>query len=310
MSAAQAAAAASRLQQRARAAALLLALLWGASFSIQKTAYNALGPGGFLFGRSLLMSACALALLRWRGRLGWPQLARSEWRTLVGITLIGPVLHIVLVTYGIHWSTAFSSSLILACGPVFTLILLRVLRGAALRRDQMLGVALAFGGVLLLMSDKLLQANWHASVGDLMMLLGAAVFSLYTIWVTPMVLRHGGPEVMCWTTLLASPLLLAFTAPAAWHAPYASVGPGIWAAFLWTVLVSAFLGWLIWTWVNAVRGVARSAPLMYLVPPVAGVVAWLTVGETFGALKMLGAALALVGVAWAQRAGQAPSGGA
>ncbi len=302
-------AAATQLQTRALAAALLLALLWGASFSIQKAAYAAMGPGGFLFGRSLLMSACALALLRWRGRLGWPQLASDEWRKLVGITLIGPVLHIVLVTYGIHWSTAFSSSLILACGPVFTLLLLRVLRGMPLQRSQMAGVGLAFGGVLLLMSDKLLQNDWRASGGDLMMLVAAAVFSLYTIWVTPMVVRHGGPEIMCWTTLLASPLLLSFTAPAAWHAPYASVGPGIWAAFLWTVLVSAFLGWLIWTWVNAVRGVARSAPLMYLVPPVAGVVAWLTVGETFGPLKMLGAALALGGVAWAQRSRQVNKGG-
>ncbi len=302
-------AAASQLQARALAAALLLALLWGASFSIQKAAYAAMGPGGFLFGRSLLMAACALALLRWRGHLGWPQLAPSEWRTLIGITLIGPVLHIVLVTYGIHWSTAFSSSLILACGPVFTLILLRVLRGVPLQRRHVVGVALAFGGVLLFMSEKLLQANWRASGGDLMMLVAAAVFSLYTIWVTPMVLRHGGPEVMCWTTLLASPLLLAITAPAAWQAPYASVGPGIWAAFLWTVLISAFLGWLIWTWVNAVRGVARSAPLMYLVPPVAGVVAWLTVGETFGPLKMLGAALALFGVAWAQRSRAPASGG-
>jgi len=66
------------------------------------------------------------------------------------------------------------------------------------------------------------------------------------------------------------------------------------------VLVSAFMGWMLWGWINAVRGVARTAPLMYLIPPVAGVVAWLTVGETFGVQKIIGAALALAGVAWAQ----------
>jgi hypothetical protein len=43
---------------------------------------------------------------------------------------------------------------------------------------------------------------------------------------------------------------------------------------LWAVLVSAFLGWLVWGWINAVRGVARTAPLLYLMPPVAGLVAW------------------------------------
>ncbi len=292
--------AAHALQRRALGASLLLVLLWGASFTIQKVAYSALGPGGFLFGRSLLMSACAVALLCWRGSPIVPDLNRREWRVLLGLTLLGPVLHIVIVTYGIHWSTAFSTALIMACGPVITLILLRVVRGTPLQRNQVLGVAVAFGGVLLFMSDKLLQYDWRASIGDLMLLAAAVVFSLYTIWVTPLVTRHGGAEVMCWTTLLAAPLMLAGFAPAAWEAPYASVGTMVWLAFVWAVVAAAFMGWILWAWINSVRGVARTAPILYLVPPVAGLVAWVTVGESFGALKIAGGALALAGVAWAQ----------
>lgn len=288
------------LQRRALGGSLLLVLLWGASFTIQKAAYAALGPGGFLFGRSLLMSVCAVGLLCWRGSPIVPVLNRREWRVLLGLTLLGPVLHIGVVTYGIHWSTAFSTALIMACGPVVTLILLRVLRGTQLHRNQMLGVAIAFGGVLLFMSDKLLQYDWRASIGDMMLLGAAVLFSLYTIWVTPLVTRHGGAEVMCWTTLLAAPLMLAASAPAAWDTPYASVGLPVWAAFVWSVVAAAFMGWILWAWVNSVRGVARTAPILYLVPPVAGLVAWLTVGESFGALKFGGGALALVGVAWAQ----------
>jgi len=68
------------------------------------------------------------------------------------------------------------------------------------------------------------------------------------------------------------------------------------------VLISAFAGWLVWGWVNAVRGVARSAPLMYLMPPVAGLVAWALTGERYTAVKLAGAALTLVGVALAQYA--------
>ena len=69
---------------------------------------------------------------------------------------------------------------------------------------------------------------------------------------------------------------------------------------LYAVLISAFLGWLVWGWVNAVRGVARSAPLMYLMPPVAGLVAWAVTGERYTGIKLAGAALALAGVALAQ----------
>lgn len=66
------------------------------------------------------------------------------------------------------------------------------------------------------------------------------------------------------------------------------------------MLVSAFLGWMLWGWVNAVRGVARTAPLLYGVPPVAGLVAWLTVSECYGGPKLAGAALVRGGVAWTQ----------
>ena len=133
-----------------------------------------------------------------------------------------------------------------------------------------------------------------------MMLVAAVVFSLYTFLATPLIERHGGPEVMCWATLLAAPLMLVLNAQAALVAPYAALSPDIWSAFFWAVLVSAFLGWMLWGWVNAVRGVARTAPLLYDVPPVAGLFAWLTVGEGFGALKIAGAALALGGVTWTQ----------
>jgi drug/metabolite transporter (DMT)-like permease len=45
---------------------------------------------------------------------------------------------------------------------------------------------------------------------------------------------------------------------------------------------------------------------MYLMPPVAGVMAWLTLGETFTWLKIAGAAVTMAGVAWAQFAGGPP----
>ena len=60
------------------------------------------------------------------------------------------------------------------------------------------------------------------------------------------------------------------------------------------------MGWLVWGWVNAQRGVARSAPLQYLMPLVAGVVAWWATSERFTSVKLLDAALTLAGVVLVQ----------
>jgi drug/metabolite transporter (DMT)-like permease len=288
---------------RERAAMLLavaLVLVWGVNFTVQKAVFDAVTPAGFLFVRYLVMPACAVALLWQRYGRRWPAMTRAEWWALARLAFMGHVLHVGLVTFGIHWSTAFSSSLILACGPVFTLLLLRLLGVERLTRAQVAGVAVACAGVLVFMSDKLLGAQWQAGRGDLVLLVAAAFFAAYTVAAKPMIERHGGVAVMAYATLIGSVPLVLASAPAGLAVPWASVTPIIWAGIVWAVVVSAFFGWLVWGWINAVRGVARTAPLMYLVPPVAGFVAWLATGEGYGPAKLGGAALTLAGVALAQ----------
>ena len=126
-------------------AALALIVVWGANFSVQKAVFNVLSPGGFLFVRYLIMPIAAALLLCWRHGAHWPRVSRADGIALLKLGLAGHLIHVGLVTYGIHWSTAFSSSLILACGPVFTLLILRWYGLERLTRGQVAGVGVADG---------------------------------------------------------------------------------------------------------------------------------------------------------------------
>ena len=195
-----------RESSRQRAALLLacaLILVWGINFSVLKAVLSTLTPSGFLFIRYLIMPLCAAALLWQRYGRHWPRLPRADLWALLRLGLLGHLLHVGLVTFGIHWSTAFSSSLILACGPVFTLLLLRGLGVERLTRAQIVGVAIACIGVLIFLSDKLLGAQWRASGGDVILLLAAFFFSAYTVKAKPLIERHGAVLVMAYATLLA-----------------------------------------------------------------------------------------------------------
>ena len=92
------------------------------------------------------MPVCAAIWMFYRYGIDWPPVDRRDFRQLLKLALAGHVLHVGLVTYGIHWSTAFSSSLILACGPMFTLILLRLTGVERLSWPQVTGVAIACVG--------------------------------------------------------------------------------------------------------------------------------------------------------------------
>ena len=289
-------------------AALAIMVVWGANFALTKFVLGAIGVGAFLFLRFLIMPTLGFALLvivyRRHLRKSWPK--REDLPRFVAAGLIGHTVHVGIVTWGIDLSTAFSSSLVLTSGPLFTLLILAALGVERLRAPQIAGTLLAFAGIAIFLSDKFVRGVARAGFGDLVLIGAASLFSLYTVIAKPLVARYGPLPVLAYTLLFGAPPLLVVCAPAFLAAPLAQAPAAVWFGVFWATIVSAFLGWLVWAWVNAVRGVARSAPLMYLMPPISGVVAWLTLGETFTGMKLAGAAIAMAGVAWAQFGGGRP----
>jgi drug/metabolite transporter (DMT)-like permease len=284
----------------ALAAAFILILIWGANFSVQKYLLNTITPSGFLLARYLIMPVCGLVLMRVTMGQFLPPLPRKDVFELARLGFVGHSLHVGIVCYGIHLSTPFSSSVILACGPIFTLLILRWKGHEKLQRTQVLGVTVAFIGVMLFLSEKLLKGDLRATGGDVILFVAALLFSYYTVQAKPMLEKHGSVLTMGYATLWGGLPVMLLSIPSGIEAPWASLGWHGWAAMAWSILISAFGGWLVWGWVNQVRGVAKTAPLMYLMPPVAGLFAWALTGEQYTAIKLVGATIALMGVAYTQ----------
>ena len=289
-------------------AALVIMVVWGVNFTIIKYVLVKMGVGPFLFIRYLAMPLLGLALLAvvYRRHLpkSWPQ--REDLPRFAACGLIGHTAHVGLVTWGISLSTPFSSALVLTSGPLFTLLILALAGAEKLRARQIAGTSIAFAGIVLFLSDKFVRGVALAGAGDLVLLFAASLFSLYTVIARPITARYGPLPVLAYSLVFGAPLLVLGSAPSFAAAPLADLPPLVWLGVLWAVVISAFLGWLVWAWVNAVRGVAKSAPLMYLIPPIAGLVAWLSLDEKFTALKLAGAAITMAGVAWAQFGGGHP----
>lgn len=289
-------------------AAIATMLAWGMNFAFIKYVLDQIGVGAFMFLRFLVLPLLGLALLviifRHRIAHTWPR--RADLPRFILCALIGHVLHISAVMYGMNLSTAFSSSLVLTCQPLFTLAILAWLGAERLRRQQLLGTLVAFAGIALFLADKFSAGLSRAGLGDLTLLVAGAAFSTYTVLSRPLADRYGPLIVLSYTLLFSMPVMLPLTWSFLGDVQLSRLGPAVWAGLFWALVVCSFGGWLAWTWVNSVRGIARSAPFMYLMPPVAGVMAWFTLGEQFTWLKIAGAAVTMAGVAWAQFGGGRP----
>jgi drug/metabolite transporter (DMT)-like permease len=296
------------MQKWALAAGIALMVVWGVNFVVTKVVLAQLGVAPFLFLRFLLMPILGFALLvavyRHHIAKSWPK--REDLPRFVAAGLIGHTAHVGIVMWGIDLSTPFSSSLVLTSSPLFTLLILAVLGAERLHRRQLTGTLLAFAGIVVFLSDKFAAGLAVAGFGDLVLLFAASLFSLYTVIAKPLVTKYGPLNLMCYSLLFGAPPMLLLTLPAFLEAPLTQVSTGVWFATFWAIAVSSFAGWIAWAWINSVRGIARSAPLQYLMPPIAGLSAWLTLGEGFTWLKIAGAMVTMVGVAWAQYGGGRP----
>src|SRR5689334_13723996 len=283
-------------------------LVWGMNFPFTKYVLGEIGVAPFVFIRFLTMPLLAFALLAivFRHRIArtWPK--REDLPRFVACGLVGHALHVGLVFWGINLSTAFSSALVLTSGPLFTLLILVILGAERLRASQVAGTILAMAGIAIFLSDKFTRGVAHAGFGDLVLLVAASFFSLYTVLVRPLVQRYGPLIVLAYTLLFGAPPMVLLSIPSILTADLARLTPLVWLGLFWAIVLSSVGGWMVWAWVNHVRGIARSAPLMYLPPPIAGIVAWLTLGEQFTWAKIAGAAVTLAGIAWAQFGGGRP----
>ena len=277
-------------------------VVWGLNFPFVKYVLDQIGVGAFLFIRFAALPLLGLALLAivFRGRLArtWPK--RADLPRFVLCALVGHTVHIAAVMAGMNLSTAFSSSLVLMSGPLFTLVILAALGAERLGGRQIAGTLIACAGIALFLSDKFAGGRAHAGYGDLLLIVAALCFSLYTVLAQPITKRYGPLIVLSYTLLFSAPPILLLNFGAFLRIDPAQLTPLVWLGMVWALVLSSFMGWMAWGWANAVRGVARCAPFNYLMPPIAGFSAWLTLGEHFTWLKVLGAAVTMAGVAWAQ----------
>ena len=117
------------------AAALATMFVWGVNFAFVKHVLDRIGVEALMFVRFAVLPLLGFALLLviFRRRIAhtWPR--RRDLPRFIVAGLIGHAAHIGVVMYGMSLSTPFSSSLVSTSGPLFTLIILAMLKVERLR---------------------------------------------------------------------------------------------------------------------------------------------------------------------------------
>ena len=286
---------------------VVFVLIWSTGFIVARYGMPFSPPMKFLSMRYVLSILCFLPWIV-LAKVPWPQ-SRMQWLHLAvtGVLMHGCYLGGVWAAVKAGMGSGLTA-LIVGLQPVLTALWLSSmarenrLENSQVSARQWAGLTLGLVGLVMVVSRKFGaggEAHWQSMALAIGALLGITVGTLYQKrFVGPCDVRTANVVQLGAALAVTLPLTLLEAAPVQWN-------PQLMGAMAWSVLALT-LGGSSLLYLLIQRGAAASvASLMYLVPPVTALLAWLLFSEPVTLLTMLGTVVTAVGVSLVVRS--APS---
>ncbi|SES42861.1 DMT family transporter [Actinokineospora terrae] len=276
---------------------ILLAFIWGSSYTFIKIAVDGLTPAQLVLGRVVLGAVVLFAVLTaTKGKL--PRNA-AVWGHTVVTALLGMVVPFLLLAWGEQRTSAAMAGVLIAATPLLTLAAVTTaLPAEKVTWRKGVGFVVGFVGVVLVIGP------WSTSAGSLagqLAVLGAALcYALQTVYVKKMLASKGVPPLVSATTqVITATVLQAIVTPFfPWKAPHFSVGVII--SILLLGIVGTGLAYLIYFRLIGDLGAANASAVNYLVPITAVLVSLITLGESISWNMVVGTVIVLAALAFAE----------
>lgn len=270
---------------------------WASAFVGTRVALASFTPGELALYRYGVASLTLAVLALWL-RPPWPR--TRDLPRLIATGAIGIGVYTLALNTGQQSIAAGAASFIVNTAPLFSTIFACVVLKERLRPSGWLGLLIGLAGIGLIAVG---EEGPGLSPGALLVFVAAIAWAIYQIVQKPLLPYYGALGVVCYAIWFGTVLFLPFApglveamarAPANHHATvvYLGVLPGALAFLAWSYLLTHLT-------------VARATPLLYLVPVLSLVIAWLVIAERPVLLSIIGGVVAVAGVALA-RLGERP----
>jgi len=149
---------------------LLLSAIWGSAFVGIALALDGLSAFMVAFGRISLASIFLLLVVVVK-RLSFPRDLKT-WSILILIGILNNSMPFYLISWGQQYVSPSTASVMLAAGPFIALIMSHyVTTDEKVTTPKLIGVALGFMGVFILLGDDFLEGNENSLYGKIAMLI-------------------------------------------------------------------------------------------------------------------------------------------
>jgi drug/metabolite transporter (DMT)-like permease len=269
-------------------AGLGVVVMWASAFPAIRVAAPALGVAGLSFVR-LAIAALALLAVAPFAHVRAPE--RRHALLLLAAAFFGMTAYQVLLNAGDLHVPAGPASIVVASAPLVSVAIAALALGERLTATKLAGSGVAIAGVVVVC----LSRSGASVTSALLIVVGAAVVQgIYHPLTKPLLRTRSALEVATYA-MVAGALMALPLVPWGWDR-LAGAPASAWASALYLALVPSALGFVLWGYAMANLPVATSTSLLYLVPAVAVLIAFVWLGEVPRTGELLGGLVVIAGV--------------
>ncbi len=265
--------------------------IWSSAFTSAKIIVTAASPLMVLSLRFLISGLLGIALARMLGQK--IQLNKGEWTVVVIIGISQNALYLAFNFIAMQWIEAGLAAIIASLLPLVVAGVCWFFLGEKTGFIGMLGLTVGFGGVLVIMLDKLSGSS--ASLGMTLCLIGVAALAAATLYVGRMMSSNKNVLMIVGLQMLVGsitlfPFSLIFEA---WSIEWST---SFLLAFIYTTLFPGLLGTLIWFFLVRRIGPVKAATFHFLNPFFGVLVAAIILSEPLSLRDGIGVTIIMAGI--------------
>src|SRR5918992_1669544 len=269
-----------------------VALMWASTFTLFKIAWRDIDPVAFTGLRFAAMFAFSIAVLALSKSRVPPR--RADLPALVASGLTGYFLYQMGFVLGLDRTSALASAILISTHPIFSVVIMWVVRREKPALAEAAGVLLGFLGVAVFL--RAWDAFAAARPGDLLSLGAAAAFGAYGVVNQPLTARYPGRELMSYGLALGGLLITIVGIPAMVDQDWGAVSASAWVILAYAIVGPVYLAYALWNWAIRHQGIPRTVVYGFLVPVLGGAIAVLGLDERVGFERIIGGLLVLAGL--------------
>ncbi len=277
--------------------AVLAVVFWASAIVVGRAVHEVVPAVGLTFWRSTL-AAVILLPFAWRHLKADRAVLRRRWKMLALMAAAMWTVGSTAMFLGLHFTTAVNAGLVNATEPALIVLFAWLLFRDMVTPRQAFGIAVSFCGItiLILGGQDAPALDFAPRIGDLLVLLAVAAWSLY------MVLYHRfGREMHPLTVLFfimlfaAIELLPLYLLETAYVAPVIPNAPTLWT-ILYLSTFASILAVLCWNRAILDMGHSRTGLFSHLIPVFTVVLAMIFLGEALHLYHLAGVVLIALGL--------------